>query len=121
MQNLKIGIERDNGSTMGYNIDAEIINGLYSTTDNKKVNDNIQNFNIEIEQISNGVAQKLSKRNNVVIVTILIDELNKFQYLVRKDMNLDELNKSNEIPQDLKSVIKKAFELTKVRTLRDLI
>lgn len=121
MNYSKIGVERDNGSIIEYNIDAEIINGLYSTTDIKKVNENIKNFNIEIEQISNGVAQKLSKRNNVVIATVLIDEMNKLQYLVGKDMNLVELEKSNDIPLEIKPLIKNAFDLSKVRTLGDLI
>lgn len=121
MQESKISIERDNVSTIDYNMDYKIINGLYTTTDNKKVSENIKNFNIEIEQISNGVAQKLSKRNQVVIVTILIDELNKFQYLVRKDMNLDELEKTNEMPSGIKLLIKDAFDLTKVVALKDLL
>lgn len=121
MHDLKIGIVRDNGSTSEYSIDSEIINGLYSTTDNKKVIENIKNFNIAIEQIPNVVAQEISKINDVVIITILIDEFNKFQYLVGKDMSIDQLEKSNEIPLQVKPLIKDAYNLTKDITLGDLL
>lgn len=121
MNNLKIGIAGDNGSIIDFNIDTDIINGLYSTTNNRKVEENIQNFNIQIESLENGIARKMSKRNDVVIITILIDDENKYQYLVVKDMNLDELDKSNEIPLQLKPLIKEAYNLTKEMTLRDLL
>jgi len=121
MEDLKIGLEKDNGSISGYNIDTEIINGLYSTTDTIKVNENIKNFNIEIEQISNGVAQKLSKRNSVVIATILIDDMHKFQFLVGKDMDLVELEKTSDIPSQIKQIIRDAYNLTNDTTLGDLL
>lgn len=121
MNNLKIGVVGDNGSIIDFNIDADIINGLYSTTDNKKVEENIQNFDIQIESLENGIARKMSKRNDVVIITVLIDNENKYQYLVVKDINLDELDKTDEIPLQLKPLIKDAYNLIKEMTLGDLL
>lgn len=121
MYESKIGIERDNGELIDFNIDMEVINGLYTTLDKNKVDENIKNFNIQIEALENDVATKMSKNDDVVIITTLIDNENKFQYLVGKDMNLNELEKSNEIPLELKPLIKDAHDLSKKRTLNDLL
>lgn len=111
MNNSKIGIEKDNGELIDFNFDMEVINGLYTALNNNKVDENIQNFNIQIEAIENEVATKMSKIDDVVIITTLIDNQNKYQYLVGKDMNLDELEKTTDIPLELKPLIKHAYDL----------
>jgi len=121
MENLQIGIEIDNGQMVGYNIDSEIMNGLYSTTEKLKVEENIQNFNIIIEKQGDNVATKMSKRDNVVIITIVIDDENKLQYLVGKDLNIDEIKSSNDFPSELKPLILDAYNLTNVASLNDLL
>jgi hypothetical protein len=121
MENLQIGIEIDNGQMVGYNIDSEIMNGLYSTTEKLKVEENIQNFNIIIEKQGDSVATKMSKRDNVVIITIVIDDENKLQYLVGKDLNIDDIKSSNDFPSELKPLILDAYNLTNVASLNDLL
>jgi predicted transcriptional regulator len=121
MENLQIGIERDNKQVVGYNINSEIINGLYSTTEKLKVEENIKNFDIIIEKQEDIVATKMSKRDNVVIITILIDDENKSQYLIGKDLNLDEFKNLNEFPSQLKPLILEAYNLTKVTSINDLL
>ena len=121
---MKIGIETDNGKVTGYEIDGEIINGLYQTIDFKKVEDNCKNFGIEIETPKDGViASKLSKRENLCIITLKVDKENQVQYLVGNDMNLIELNciPSEQMPSDLREVITQGYELTRKNTLRDFL
>lgn len=121
MKKPQIAIEADNGSTLSYNIDSEIMNGLYSTTELNKVQENIQKFNIQIEEIDNQVATKMSKRNSVVIVTILIDNENMLQYLISKDLNIDKFKNFKEFPAQIKPLIIDAYKLTNEMSLRDLL
>jgi len=99
---------------LGYNINSEIQNGLYLTTDTDLINENINNFNINIEVIPNQVATKISKRDNVAIITFVVDESRKYQYLLGKDLDIEKMEKmnSNKIPEQIKDLIKEAYSLT---------
>jgi hypothetical protein len=113
---MTIGIETGNGKVIRYEIDEEVINGLYQTLDFKKVGDNCKNFDIEIDTPKDGViASKLSKRENLCIITMKIDEENQVQYLVGNNMSLIELNRipSNKMSSELRDIITQGYELTK--------
>lgn len=121
---MEVGIERDNGKVVGYKIDNEIINGLYITLEFDKVNDNCTNFGIHIENPKDGmVAQKLSKRDNLCIVTMRFDKENQVQYLVGNDMNLIELNclPEEQMPTDFRNSISQAYEMTQKSKLSDFL
>lgn len=123
-EDLKIGIERDNGKIIGYRIDGEVINGLYITLDIEKINENCENFEIEIGNPKKGVIRhKLSKRDNLCILTIRFDKENQVQYLVGNDMDLIELNciPEDNLPSDIKEMINEAFEISKKNRLSDFL
>ncbi|WP_100616407.1 hypothetical protein [Confluentibacter citreus] len=121
---MEIGIEKDNGKVIGYKIDGEIINGLYITLEFDKVTENCTNFGIQVEIPKDGIiAQKLSKRNNLCIVTLIIDKENQVQYLVGNDMNLTELNSmpENHMPSEFRNIIAQAYEMTQNNKLSDFL
>lgn len=121
---MEIGIERDNGKVIGYKIDGEIINGLYITLEFDKVTDNCVNFGIQVETPKDGIiAQKLSKRDNLCIVTLKIDKENQVQYLVGNDMSLIELNSmpENQMPAEFRNMITQAYEMTQKNKLSDFL
>tara|TARA_R110002049_G_scaffold250486_2_gene424845 strand:- start:496 stop:864 length:369 start_codon:yes stop_codon:yes gene_type:complete len=121
---MEIGIERDNGKVVGYKIDGEIINGLYITLEFDKVNENCSNFGIQIETPKDGIiAQKLSKRDNLCIVTLKIDKENQVQYLVGNDMSLIELNSmpEDQMPAEFRNMITQAYEMTQKNKLSDFL
>ena len=121
---MEIGIERDNGKYVGYKIDGEIINGLYQTVELDKIADNCKNFDIKVEKPKNGiVASKMSKRDNLCILTMKFDEKNQVQFLVGNDLNLIELNciPTEQMPTDLREMITQAYELTQKNTLKDFM
>jgi len=121
---MEVGIQRDNGKVVGYKIDGEIINGLYITLEFDKVNDNCKNFGIQIENPKDGmVAQKLSKRDDLCIVTMRFDKENQVQYLVGNDMNLIELNclPEEQMPTDFRNSISQAYEMTQKNKLSDFL
>ncbi|WP_282016964.1 hypothetical protein [Salegentibacter mishustinae] len=123
MDAARIGLEQDNGEMLGYNINSEIQNGLYLTTETDLINENIDNFNIDIEVIPNQVATKISKRDKVAIITFVVDESRKYQYLVGADLDIEKMEKMNskELPEQIKDLVKEAYSLTKKNKLSDLL
>ena len=121
---MEIGIERDNGKHVGYKIDGEIINGLYQTIEIEKITDNCTNFDIKVDNPKDGmVASKMSKRDNLCILTMKFDKENQVQFLVGNDLNLIELNSipTEQMPTDLREMITQAYELTQKNTLKDFM
>ena len=121
---MEIGIERDNGKVVGYKIDGEIINELQITIEFDKVNENCSNFGIQIETPKDGIiAQKLSKRGNLCVVTLKIDKENQVQYLVGNDMSLIELNSmpEDQMPAEFRNMITQAYEMTQKNKLSDFL
>ena len=118
MDATRIGLEQDNGEMLGYNINSEIQNGLYLTTETDLINENI-----DIEVIPNQVATKISKRDKVAIITFVVDENRKYQYLVGADLDIEKMEKMNskEIPEQIKDLIKDAYSLTQKNKLSDLM
>lgn len=118
MDDLQIGLSDDNGEIKGYRIDSEIIEGLYITVTPDKIKRNCKEFDVVLQ----GEGSKISKRNNVSIFTLEIDEENQLQYLVGEDMDVKKLKSldNKQLPEELKSGILHAFELTKINRLGDL-
>ena len=117
MEDLQLGIENDSGKIIGYKIDGTIVDGLYATFDFDKVNDNINNFDIEVENpAENMLVQKMSKREEMCIITIRFNENQQVQYIVCPDLNIKDLNKipEKEMPQEFKNMILEGFEISKM-------
>ena len=111
---MEIGIEIDNGKHIGYKIDTEIIKGLYQTFEFEKIIDNCKSFDINVEIPKNEmVNSKMSKRNNICVLTMIFDKDNGIQFLVGSDMSSLQLNSltSEQLPTELKETIFKAYEL----------
>ncbi|PKP47481.1 MAG: hypothetical protein CVT95_05625 [Bacteroidetes bacterium HGW-Bacteroidetes-12] len=94
MENLKLGIESDDGDFKDFFFDNFIIDGLFFTSDIKKINDNCKNFKIKIDK--SRVAPIISKIENIAIITFYVDNENQAQYFVGNDLNLNELNRLPE-------------------------
>ncbi len=123
MEELIIGIEGDNGNIIDYLIDGIVIDGLYFTTDFKKVTANCKNFDIEIDQpkSENIVSTKVSKRDNISILTLKFDSENQAQYLIGNDMKPNKLYSipENELSTDFKDMIMQAYNMTQMNRLSD--
>lgn len=120
MEDLQLGIENESGEIIGYKIDETIVDGLYATFDFDKINENIKNFEIEVENPSeNMLVQKMSKREEMCIITILFTENEQVQYIVCPDLNVPDLNEmsENEMPQEFKNMILEGYEISKMSNL----
>ena len=114
MNVLKIGIEGDNGEILDYQIDELIIEGLFITRNSSKVRENCKKFKIYVESNSkNGIGVKITKINNISILTLKQSKQNQFQFLVGNDMSVTELNNipPEDLNEDLKGLIFKAYQL----------
>lgn len=114
MEELKLGIEGEEGKIFDYLFDEVLIDGLFITRNSKKVQKNCENFDIEVESANkDGVNTKISKINNVSIVTLKQSTGSQFQFLVGNDMSVTELNKvpSELLSEKLKGLIFQAYQL----------
>lgn len=102
-----------------YLIDTRITIGLNLTTDPNKIKKNCKLLDIDM---SNN-PKRISKRNNVVILTLGFGNNQFLQYEVKHNFNINELNNISDdyIPNEIKPLILQAYQLTKVLTLKDLI
>ncbi|MBO0324049.1 hypothetical protein J0X14_17200 [Muricauda sp. CAU 1633] len=108
---MTIGIKEESGKTIGYEIDGEIINGLYQTIELDKIKENCQKFEINVEIPTDGkVATHISKQGNLCIVTCVFDTKNQVQFLIGNDMSIEEFQ-NESIPGDFKKLITQAYEL----------
>lgn len=117
MEKLELGVENDNGDIVNFKVDGIIINGLYETVELKKVRENIDNFEIDVNyEYSSGIKWYLSKRDRVVIVSMVVDDKNMAQYLVGDDMDPMELLSldENEIVIEDKPKLLEAYELCRL-------
>lgn len=124
MENLQVGIENDYGKIVAYNIDSDIIEGLYITVDSQKIRENCENFNIEITSWKDDSQDtKMSKRDNLVILTIKIDMNKIIQFLIGDDMNLKQMKllSSKVLSQEMKKIIKECHILANTRSLSGLL
>jgi hypothetical protein len=110
MKNKKLGIELYKGEITDFLFDNYIIDGLFYTSESKKVNKNCRNFAIGIEKPTeeNPMTTTISKTQDIAIITFHIDNENQSQYFIDKDLSIKELN---EIENSDKFVIAEAFNM----------
>lgn len=102
MQDLKLGLEGDNNQILDYLVDNIIIEGLYITGDNSKIRANCTVFNIRMtDPISdNQIANRITKINNVSILTIKSSDENLVQFLIGNDLDIEEMK---SLPREMLS------------------
>jgi hypothetical protein len=110
MENKKLGIELNKGEITDFLFDNYIIDGLFFTSESKKVNKNCRDLSIEIEKPTeeNQMTTTISKLQDIAIITFHIDNENQSQYFIGKDLSLKELN---EIENSDKFLITEAFNM----------
>lgn len=121
MRNLKKTTEQKRE----YLIDMKVTKGLYATAYEKKVKNNCEFYGIEIpiSEPMNHISSKISKRGTIVILTICFLSNHYIQFKIKNNLNIKELNKLSRdlISDDIKLMILKAYDFTKMRTIRELI
>lgn len=92
-----------------YLIDSRIITGLNLTLDQKKIKKNCKLLDINISNIQS----KISKINNVSILTVGCGDNKFLQFEVNPNLNMEELDNIDNslINSELKTIIKKSFIL----------
>ena len=103
----------------GYLIDTKITKGLHVTIDPEKIKRNCEYYEIDL---SNSPS-KISKRNNISILTMGIGNNQLIQFKVQWNLNIKRFNKidSDIMPNEIKLVIVEAYKLTLEKTINNLI
>jgi len=112
MRNLKINIQNEEGKLIGFQVDREIMNGLYITFDFLKVEKNYQNFNIDYQKSNVSEINKIILNiDDVTIVSTKLDADNHVQFLIEENLSLKKLKKvpENVIPLEFKKIIRSAY------------
>jgi hypothetical protein len=101
-----------------YIADMKIIKGLFITLDPEKINRNCEYFEIDMSNCST----KISKRNNISILTLGFENNRFIQFQVKWNLNIKELKELNNnfISNEIKFMILEAHKLTQVKTLKAL-
>ncbi|MCT4581353.1 MAG: hypothetical protein N4A35_08050 [Flavobacteriales bacterium] len=110
---IALSVKNENGDLKEYQVDSEIVKGLYLTYDLEKVIANSQNFGVLLNEQLGKVATKIKSLKEVSIVTIEVSADKKFQYFVGNDLGLEALVKvpENQMPNNIKEVVLKAYHL----------
>lgn len=113
MEMIALSVKTENGESAEFQVDTEIVKGLYLVHDLEKVNSNSGVYNISLTENVQKVETKIKTLNKVSIVTIEVNNTTKFQYFVGNDLELEALIKvpENELPNNIKEVILKAYHL----------
>ncbi|OGS70994.1 MAG: hypothetical protein A3F91_11245 [Flavobacteria bacterium RIFCSPLOWO2_12_FULL_35_11] len=101
-----------------YIADMKIIKGLFITIDPEKIKTNCEYFEINM---SNSPS-KISKRNNISILTLGFENNQFIQFQVKWNLNIKELNKLDYdyITNEIKSMILEAYKLTQIKTIENI-
>ena len=125
---VKIDVEKnDRIITKLFNIDETIFNGLYLTSDIKKVKNNIKSFGIKKRPAKtyDDIGVQYSKNGKCVIVTFNIRQpnINVYgQFLIGEEVNpLDILNCKHPSIEGLHSILMDACDIAQVKTMADLM
>ncbi len=110
---VNMRLKTDNGEIADYNSGQKILDDLYLNMDKKEIDENLQIFNIDFEVIPNQVAINTTLRDKVAIVSIIVSEDRKYQYLVGPDLNLEQFEKldQSQMPEMIKGQVREAFQL----------
>jgi hypothetical protein len=126
--NVKIDVQKLNGvfPTM-FNVDRTIMEGLYMTSDQVKVKNNIKRFKITKRPAKsfNDIGIQYTKNGDCVIVTFNIRQPNISvygQFVVGSDLDkMDVLNCEDESLEGLHAIIMDACDLSRVNTMQDFL
>lgn len=115
MENMKL--KNDNGEIVEYNSGQKILDDLYLNMDKTEIDENLQNFNIEFEVIPDQVAINTSQRDHFAIVSIIVSEDRKYQYLVGPDLDLEQFEKldQSQMPEMIKGQVRGAYQLIQAK------
>lgn len=110
---IALNVKTEDGNFAEFQVDSEIIKGLYLVHNLDKVIANSEAFNITLSKNIEKVETKIKTLDKISIVTIEVDSIVKFQYFVGNDLGLEALTKvpENELPNNIKEVILKAYHL----------
>ena len=116
---IALNVKTEKGELAEFQVDSEIIKGLYLVHNLEKVISNSETYNIALSQNVEKVETKIKTLDKVSIVTIEVDNIVKFQYFVGNDLGLEALTKvpENELPNYIKEVILKAYHLIQKSSL----
>ncbi|NHN26919.1 hypothetical protein FIA58_014640 [Flavobacterium jejuense] len=120
MKVLKIYITNESDKLIAFLVDREIIDDLYITFDLTKVLENYTNFNINYEELINlETTKQFFYKNEVLILSIKLDDDNHVQFLIEKNISLQHLKKvpENVIPKQFKKIISNAIKTTYLQTV----
>ncbi|NHN27831.1 hypothetical protein FIA58_019305 [Flavobacterium jejuense] len=113
MRNLKINILNEEGKLIGFQVDREIMNGLYITFDFTKVEKNYQNFKVDYKEPKESeFASVTLNMDDITILSTKLDADNHVQFVIEENMSLKKLRKvpENVIPMDFKKTIRTAYK-----------
>lgn len=110
---VALSVKTETGNLAEFQIDTEIVKGLYLVHDLDKVILNSETYNISLSKNVEKVETRIKTLDKVSIVTIEVNNNTKFQYFVGNDLELPALVKvpENELPNNIKEVILKAYHL----------
>lgn len=110
---VALNVKTETGNLAEFQIDTEIVKGLYLVHGLDKVILNSEIYNISLSKNVEKVETRIKTLDKVSIVTIEVNNNTKFQYFVGNDLELPALVKvpENELPNNIKEVILKAYHL----------
>lgn len=110
---VALSVKTETGNLAEFQIDTEIVKGLYLVHGLDKVILNSETYNISLSKNVEKVETRIKTLDKVSIVTIEVNNNTKFQYFVGNDLELPALVKvpENELPNNIKEVILKAYHL----------
>ena len=110
---VALSVKTETGNLAEFQIDTEIVKGLYLVHGLDKVILNSETYNISLSENVEKVETRIKTLDKVSIVTIEVNNNTKFQYFVGNDLELPALVKvpENELPNNIKEVILKAYHL----------
>jgi hypothetical protein len=119
MEMIALSVKTENGEIAEFQVDSEIVKGLYLVHDLEKVILNSRTYNISLTENVQKVETKIKTLDKVSIVTIEVNNSVRFQYFVGNDLGLEALVKvpENELPNNIKEVILKAYHLIQKASL----
>ncbi len=116
---IALNVKTEQGEVAEFLVDTEIIKGLYLVHSLDKVVSNSETYGIVLTKNPEKVETKIKTLDKVSIITIEVDAIVKFQYFVGNDLGLEALTKvpENELPNNIKEVILKAYHLIQKSSL----
>lgn len=116
---IALSVKTEEGELAEFQVDSEVVKGLYLVHDLEKVIVNCKTYNISLTEVVEKVETKIKTLDKVSIVTIEVNNTVRFQYFVGNDLVLPDLVKvpESQLPNNIKEVILKAYHLIQKASL----